>query len=267
MTALERIQARLYQIVEDPGPDDRAGRAFTIFITGLILFSVACVILETEAALQRRWGVFFDVSEAVSVVAFSVEYLARLWICVVNPLYGRSLWGRLRYALSPMALVDLAAVMPFYLESSIGLRFIRAVRLFRLARILKIGHYTDALDTLSDVMRKKKDELIVTAVMAFTLLIIVSTLMYFVEGRVQPKTFSSIPAAMWWGVTTLTTVGYGDIYPVTPLGKALAAVTAVLGVVFFALPAGILGSGFVAEIQRRAGTGPKECPHCGKRLP
>jgi voltage-gated potassium channel len=267
VTALDRFQKRLHDVLEAPAADDRAGRAFTVFITGLIVFSVLSVILESEAALQRRYGLYFDISEAAAIVVFSVEYLARLWVCVVDPRYAGPFRGRLRYALSPMALVDLAAVMPFYLESSIDLRFIRALRLVRLARILKIGHYSDSLETVSVVLRKKKADLIVTAAIAFMLLVVVSGLMYFAESGAQPKVFSSIPAAMWWGVTTLTTVGYGDIYPVTPLGKFLAAITAVLGVGFFALPAGILGSAFVVELQRRDGSGAKECPYCGKPVP
>lgn len=258
------LQRRLFHVVE--AADDRASRAFQLSITTLIVLSVVAVILETVAALHARFHVAFDAFELVSVGVFTAEYLVRLWVCVVDSRYGKHWWGRLRFALTPMALVDLAAILPFYFESSVDLRFIRAVRLVRLARILKVGRYTESLETMTGVLREKRDDLVVTTSIGLGVLVVVSGLMYFIESARQPKAFSSIPAAMWWGITTLTTVGYGDVTPVTPLGKLLAGVTAALGVGLFALPAGIIVSAFVVELQKKHHRGLKTCPHCGKPI-
>jgi voltage-gated potassium channel len=159
------------------------------------------------------------------------------------------------------------AILPFYLPMiiTLDLRFIRAVRLFRLVRIFKMGRYSESLRLLENVFKEKKEALLITIFMVFILLVIASSLMYFVENEAQPEVFSSILKAMWWGVATLTTVGYGDIYPVTLIGKILGGAIAILGIGMFALPAGILGSGFVEQIQRTRSKS-RVCPHCGKDI-
>jgi voltage-gated potassium channel len=167
---------------------------------------------------------------------------------------------------TPLALVDLLSVLPFYLPFvGVDLRSLRAVRLFRVFRIVKLGRYSKALNLLGRVLVSRKAELVMTIFALLVLMVLASSLMYFAEHDAQPESFSSIPAAMWWAVATLSTVGYGDIYPVTFAGKLLAAVVAVLGIGMFALPAGLLGSAFVEEIQRTP-TGPQRCPHCGEEL-
>ena len=162
---------------------------------------------------------------------------------------------------------DLIAILPFYLPMImlIDLRFVRVLRLFRLLRVFKLGRYSESLRTLANVLKRKKEELFITIFVVMILLIIASSLMYFIENEAQPEIFSSIPSAMWWGVATLTTVGYGDAYPVTPVGKLLGAVIALLGIGMFALPTGILGSGFVEEMQRKREKR-KICPNCGKEI-
>ena len=166
-----------------------------------------------------------------------------------------------------MALVDLAAILPFYLPLFIklDLRFVRALRLLRLFRIFKMGRYSSALQMLGRVVRAKKEEIFITALVLIMLLVVASGLMYYIEKDAQPKQFSSIPSAMWWGVATLTTVGYGDVYPVTAAGKILSAVIAILGIGLFALPTGILASGFIEELHKKE-TGKIICPHCGKEI-
>jgi len=150
-------------------------------------------------------------------------------------------------------LIDLLAILPFYLPMIIplDLRFIRAIRLLRLFRIFKIGRYSKSLNVLKDVIRNKKEELVLIIFVVLIMLVIFSSLMYFVERDVQPEAFASIPHAMWWAIITLTTVGYGDVYPITVLGKILGAMIAFLGIGMFALPAGILGSGLIEAIQKR----------------
>jgi voltage-gated potassium channel len=164
-----------------------------------------------------------------------------------------------------MALVDLASILPSLLPGGVlDLRFVRAVRLLRLSRSMKIARYSQSMQTLGRVLRAKRHELAVTAFAGAILLISAASGMYFVEHEAQPNAFSSIPAALWWGVVTLTTVGYGDVYPVTLLGRCLASVIAILGIGLFALPAGILAGGFAEELHRndRVAT----CPNCGLEL-
>jgi len=150
--------------------------------------------------------------------------------------------------------------------TSFDMRFVRGIRLFRLIRVLKIGRYSTSLRTLVNVFKRKKEELIISVFSMFLLLIIVSSLMYLIEHNAQPEVFSSIPASMWWGIITLTTVGYGDVYPVTIVGKFCGSFIALLGIGLFALPAGILASGFAEEIHRKKVDTTETCPHCGKSL-
>jgi len=262
MTSLQR---RVHFILDEPEEHrDPLGRAIKLFVVAMIVLSAVSVILETVAELHERYESAFYAFEFFTVAVFSIEYALRLWSCVTDPRFKGPLWGRVKFVLSPMSLVDLAAILPFYLAWSIDLRFLRALRLLRLARILKLGRYSESLDLVADVIRDKKQDMIATSSGAVVLLVISSSLMYFAENAAQPKVFSSIPAALWWGVTTLTTVGYGDIYPVTLLGKILAGLTAIVGVGLFALPAAILASGFMTEVQKRHHPGAKPCPHCGK---
>lgn len=201
---------------------------------------------------------------------FTIEYILRLWTCTADDRFRSPIKGRIRFAATPLALVDLMAILPFYLEiimliRALDLRFIRALRLFRLFRLFKMGRYSEALKTLGNVLKQKKEELFITVFAILILLITASSLMYFVEKDAQPEAFSSILAAMWWGVSTLTTVGYGDIYPITAIGKFLGALIALLGIGMFALPAGILASGFAEEMQKKRGKR-RICPHCGKDI-
>ncbi|MEX0703644.1 MAG: ion transporter [Planctomycetales bacterium] len=255
---------RIWEIVEVARPGDPLSRAFDFAMLALIFLNVLAVVLESVRSLREAWGPYFAAFEALSVAVFTLEYAARLYACGVLPRF-RGVRGRLRFLLSPMALVDLAAVLPFYLPFvGADLRFMRSLRLLRILRVAKLGRYVRALHLFRDVVRARREELVLTTALLALLLVMAACLMYSFENEAQPEVFSDIPSTMWWAVVTLTTVGYGDIYPVTPAGKLCGAAVAVLGIAFFALPTGILGSGFVEEIQRRKGS-PK-CPHCGKAL-
>lgn len=164
-----------------------------------------------------------------------------------------------------MALVDLLAVLPFFLQFiGVDLRFVRAFRLMRLFRLAKAARYVTALHLFRAVARSKREELVLTTCVLALLLLVASSSMYFAEHGAQPEEFSSIPATMWWAVATLTTVGYGDVIPVTVFGRFLGSAVAILGIGLFALPTAILGSGFVEEIAKTKQ--PQRCPHCGKEL-
>jgi voltage-gated potassium channel len=261
------IRKRIYEILETASVDDSASRVFDIFIITLITLNVVAVILETVESLAAQFSTVFATFELFSIIIFTVEYVLRLWVCTAGKKGANPVTDRMRFVIKPMALIDLVAILPFYLPVMFPLdpRFMRALRLFRLFRLFKMGRYSESLQTLGNVMKAKKEEIIVTFFVISLLLIFASSTIYYVEHDAQPEAFSSIPAAMWWGVATLTTVGYGDVYPITPLGKFLGAVIALLGIGMFALPAGILASGFAEELQKKSDQ-KQICPHCGKDI-
>ncbi|CAN5760718.1 hypothetical protein BH20GEM3_BH20GEM3_01090 [soil metagenome] len=257
---------RIWKVLEAARQGDRASHGFDIFLLVLISLNIVAVVLETVRPIQLQYGSILRGFEYFSIAAFSVEYLARFWAAPADPRYRGSIRGRLRWAVSPMALVDLMAVLPFYLPFiSLDLRMARALRLARIFRMAKLGRYVHTLRLFADVARAKREELVMTTFILAFLLLLASSLMYYAESHVQPEAFSSIPASMWWAVATLTTVGYGDVYPITPLGRLLGAGVAIVGIGLFALPTAILGSGFVEEMARRRER--PHCPHCGEKLP
>ncbi len=262
-----RWRTRLAEILEPGEKSDPLSLGVDGFIITLIALNVGAVILESVDALAAAYSGYFYQFEVFSVAVFTLEYLLRLGVCVELPEYRGPVLGRLRYMVTPLALIDLLAILPFYLHMLIplDLRFLRMLRLLRFFRLFKMVRYLESMQLLGTVVRRKKEELVLTFLVSGILLVLASSLIYFMEHEAQPQVFSSIPAAMWWGVATMTTVGYGDVYPVTPAGKLFGGFIAVLGLGMFALPAGLLASGFVDEIQNR-NRGSGKCPHCGEDL-
>lgn len=252
VTMHRQIKEKIYHLIEADPEKPGVGRVLDVCIMVLIVANVIAVILESVETLYAPHALFFRVFEIFSVTVFTVEYLLRLWTCTVNPDYARPVLGRLRYAMTPLAIVDLLAILPFFLPMVIplDLRFMRALRLLRVFRILKISRYSYALKLLGRVMKAQMHVIGVLIFILVLLVIITSSLMFFAEHEVQPDAFANIPTAMWWAVATLSTVGYGDVFPVTPLGKALGGLIALLGIGMFALPAGVLSSAFLTEIQK-----------------
>jgi voltage-gated potassium channel len=278
------IRRRTWEIVEVARPGDGPSWWFDVGIRLLIGLNVAAVVVETVPEVAAVSGSFFRWFEIVSVAVFTAEYIARVWSSVEDPRYRRPVRGRLGFAATPLALVDLLAVLPALLPLvGLDLRILRGVRLFRLFRILKLGRYSRSLRTVGRVFRRRRGQLTIVLTALGFLLLVASSLMYLAEHDAQPERFRSIPAAMWWGVVTLTTLGYGDVYPVTALGRFMAAIFAVSGVLMVALPTAILGAGFMEvadeesdDRRREAGleadeaggteTDPRRCPHCGEEL-
>jgi voltage-gated potassium channel len=244
---------RVYQIVEKAEPGDKLSLAFDIFITVLILLNVAMVVVETVEETHLRFGLFFRLFEIVSVLIFTVEYVLRVASCNFDVRYRRFFWGNVKYIFSFMALVDLFAILPFYLPMvfPVDLRFLRAFRLLRFFRILRAKRYVEALQLLKKVFYEAREELITAFTFVAILLLIGSTLVYYFENPVQPDAFPNVPATLWWGVMTLTTVGYGDVTPVTTGGKIVASAVAVLGLLTFAIPTAILGTEFLNELRKK----------------
>lgn len=254
----------VYRILDADSRDSPIERAGNLILAGFIALNVVAVVLETVSSLHRRFFEVFAGLEAVSVAVFTVEYALRVATCTMDPRFRGALRGRLRFMATPVALIDLLAIVPAYLPGTVtfDLRYLRVIRLARMSRVLKFTRYSRTLQTFGNVVAAKRDELRWIAAFLIVLLVLASSSMYFVEHHAQPAAFSSIPAAAWWAVATLTTVGYGDIYPVTPLGKLLGSLIALIGIGFFALPAGLLAGAFAEELARQKQ--PKTCPHCGK---
>jgi len=243
-------------------------RVVDTFIVILILVNVSAMIVESVKRVYDAIPAWFLAFEYFSVVVFTVEYAARIWTCVEDPAYKHPVLGRIRFALTPLAIVDLLAVLPFYLPFvSVDLRVLRMFRLLRIMRLMrvaKLARYSESLQMLMRVIRAKREQLTSAVSILLIMLILAATLAFYAENQAQPKTFSSIPAAMWWAAVTLTTVGYGDMYPVTVLGKIMGALVAMMGIGMFALPTAILGAGFLEDLEQHKKA--RKCPHCGKEI-
>lgn len=239
----------------------------TVFIESslfiLIVINVLAVILESVQGIYEPNKRLFNFLEVFSVVVFTIEYLVRIWLSIRNSRSGKEFVGFARFLTSFPSLIDLLSILPFYLPFiGIDLRFLRMLRLLRIFRMLKVARYLKAVNVIGDVLKKKREELVVSILLLMFLLLGSSSLVYFMENDTQPDKFSSIPQTMWWGISTLTTVGYGDVYPITTGGKVLGGIVSFLGVILFALPAGIIASGFINEVSGEKLT----CPNCGKHF-
>jgi voltage-gated potassium channel len=262
------FRRRLYVTLE---PFENGGLFERIFEYALVLIislNILAIILESVPEYDLAYGSYLRAFERFSIIFFTVEYVARLYAIVENPKFSHPVKGRLAYMVTPLAIIDLLAFLPFYLTFIGYLRFLRIFRLMALFRMVKIARYLHALDLFKRVMRDRKEQLVLTFIFLLFVLVIISFAMFYVEHDEQPGVFTSIPATMWWGVTTLTTVGYGDMVPITALGKFLAGVFAISSVALLALPAGILSSGFFEAMHENSNPDKetKKCPHCGGEL-
>lgn len=259
------LRATIYHYLQVEDGDRGGERALNIALSVLIVCNLLAVVFETVEEYRTAYGFAFLAFERFSLAVFSTEYLLRFWSCAEDPKYA-GLRGRLRFLVSPLAIVDLIAIVPGLIPGTVlDLRFARALRLLRLARALKLARYSKSVQLFLRVLGSRRSQLGLASFTGALLLLCAACGIYFLEHDAQPDRFPSIPASVWWGVMTLTTVGYGDVYPITPGGKLLAGVVAVLGIGMFALPAGILAGGFSEEIERER-QGPKRCPHCGETL-
>ena len=247
------LRRRVYEELE-PHARGQFGLSFTNKVLVLfILVASALAILETEPVVAAENGDFFRSAELLFGGIFSIEYLLRLWIAPDNPQWAKYRFPRIRYAFSVPALIDFLAIVPTLASlgpggGSVLLRFFRILRILRLA---KLGRMSHALQDLGEAVHERRHELILTVGIAGFVLLVASTLMYWAEADAQPDKFGSIPRAMWWCIITLTTVGYGDAYPVTMQGKILSGLVAIAGIGLIAMPTGILAAAFSDVVQRR----------------
>ena len=268
------IKKKVFNVLNARLSGDDFGEKLDNFITTLILLNVLAIILASYQNINTYLGGFFTFFEVFSVLVFTAEYLLRIWTSnYLFPTESR-IKSALKFIFSPLGLIDFLAILPFYLPFfvTLDLRFLRLLRLLRLLRILKLKRYNRSLKLVVTVLRETWSDMGATLFVSFILMLVASSLMYNIEHEAQPEAFSNIGQAFWWAVATLTTVGYGDIYPVTALGKLLSGIIAVLGIGIVALPAGILSSAFMDKINKEKerenekNTAFKYCPHCGKPL-
>lgn len=269
----ENAKKRTFQIIEKSQKGDILSTIFDYFIVILISLNVASVFFETFD-LSVYLNNFLRKFEIFSIIIFTIEYILRLLTSTLLYPDKNSFVARIKYIFSLMAIIDLVSILPFYLPFffSVDLRVLRALRLFRLLRILKVNRYTHAMQKVLFVIKNKSTELISSIFVIFILMLISSVLMYSVESPVQPEVFKNGFSGLWWAVATFTTVGYGDIYPITSVGRFLSAIIALLGIGLVAVPTGIVSSGFMEanseenEDENSSDDEKHFCPYCGKKL-
>jgi voltage-gated potassium channel len=246
---LLRLRRWTHRLLGLDEPDDPASRTFDIALSILILLNIAALIVGTVSEFDRRYGTLLAGFEVFSVVLFTVEYLLRLWSIVEDPRYRHPVFGRIRWALTGYAIADLIAIVPFYvtLGAGVDLRFVRALRLLRLARVIKLGRYSEGMQALGEVLRAKRPVLTSATVVLLVMLMLSSGLLYYAEHDAQPEKFANLPLAIFWAFSVM--VGEVGSIAQTTLGRFLVAFIALLGVGLVALPAGILASGLVQVLR------------------
>lgn len=260
-----KLRKRIFLTLDPSEKGGVAERIFETLLIIIIILNIFVLVIDSVEEINQKYHQQLYTFEIFSVVFFTIEYFARIYSIVEHPKYRNPIKGRINFIVSPIAIIDLLAFLPFYLTFiPVDLRLLRIFRLMALFRMFKVARYLAALNVFYKVVYDKKEQLILILLFIVFVLVIISSIMFYVEHPAQPEAFSSIPATMWWGVSTLTTVGYGDIVPVTTLGKILGGLFALTGIGLFALPAGILSSGFYELMYKSRGTG--KCPHCGKDI-
>ncbi len=245
-----QLRKTIHEKLDPSARSDLIGRGLDLFLIALIAINVAAVILETVDSIETRFRTAFWVIEVISVAVFSVEYAARVWASPEDPEFRDSKHPRLSYMTSPLAIIDLVAILPFYLGFLVNMD-LRFLRVLRLLRILKLTRYSPAMSMLLDVFREEANAFFAGFFILIVLLVLAASGAYLAEHEVQPEKFGSIPEAMWWAMATLTTVGYGDVVPITPAGQIFGSLVGVVGIGMAALPAGILASGMADLLRRR----------------
>ena len=249
-----KLKQTVFEVIQPATDGKIASKIFDLIILVFILLSVSSVFITTFE-LPKKMQVILLWIELISVFVFTCEYLLRIW--TADLLYpGSGFFGsRIKYIFSPMAMIDLLAILPFYLPMFLPMNLIgiRAVRLVRLLRIFKMNRYFEALNSIGDVFKRKSREIISSLFFVLILLVVASLLIYYAEHDAQPKQFQNAFSGLWWAVATLTTVGYGDIYPVTVMGRIIGAFIAILGIAAVAIPTGIISSGLIESMSRGKG--------------
>jgi len=223
---------------------------FELFIIGWVVISVISVLLETVEAAHYILAMEFAVLDSLAVAVFTTEYLMRMYSCVEDPKFKEAYTGRIRYGLTPGAIIDALAVMPFFLEALLHHLFdLRFLRIFRMLRLLKLTRFSDATKLVWDGIKREAGTIGASFFVLLLVIILCGSLGYLLEHAAQPEKFESIPGAIYWSVITLSSVGYGDISPITPVGRFITSLMALLGIALVAIPSGILSAAFTDQLR------------------
>lgn len=262
VSKLQRASQRVYDSLY--GNTGKGAVVVQSFLLLLITTNVFFVILESDDDFKNVYGDAFRLLDTMFLVTFTIEYALRLATYKNNPAYASKRFALLRTVASPIMLLDLTVILVFFTPFLlVDISMLRILRLLSLAAIFRISGASTAVTVLIKVLRRRAADLALVMAATLILLILSSSAMYYLERDAQPEKFSSIPASMWWGLETVTTIGYGDAVPITPMGKTVGAAVAILGIIIYALPTGIVAAAF-AEYRKIEGA--KRCPHCGKKL-
>ena len=249
----------IYTILEEP-EKDKASYWFHVFIYTLIIISIISLMLSSVQEYNAKYKIIFTYITNIIMPIFIIEYLARLYASGRLESY-KGLSGKLRYILTPYAIIDLLTLLPYLLVGfGIDGSFIRSLRLFRIFRLFRINKYRKFIKQMQNIISSKKEEFTVLLFFTFIIVILLSFVMFEVEHQAQPNVYSNIFQTIWWAVATLTTVGYGDMYPVTAFGKIITAIISILGIAFIAIPGGIFASEFINSFSNEEKK--NICPKC-----
>ncbi len=275
---MKKRQQQIFNIIRDDHEVSLPSSVVDWFIIILIIVNTIFIIGDTFN-LPSWYRTLSAIVETFSVAVFTLEYILRIWTAPLLYPSKTPFRARLRYITSFMAVIDFLSILPFYLPFvlPVDLRVLRSLRILRLLRVFKVGRYTNALDVIIFVFKKKFHQLLSSLIVVFLLMVIASVMMFNVESAAQPDKFNNAFSAFWWSVSTITTVGYGDLYPITPVGQFLGAVIAFLGIAIVAVPTGIISAGFVeainiGDLEDTHPLAPKPedekhyCPYCGKKI-
>ncbi|WP_222931900.1 ion transporter [Sphingomonas sabuli] len=249
--SLQALRRHVYRQLEPTAWPGKGLSPVNLTLAALIIVAVVAAVLETEPIIASGRQIWFDDFEVGVAVIFLVEYAARVWTVVENPRFAAYRFPRLRYMVTPIALVDLLAIVPAFFAfggaSSLILRFFRVIRMIRLA---KLGRTSRAWITIREALYERRYEFALVLGVVIVAVLVSGSLMWLAEAEAQPDKFGSIPRALWWAIITLTTIGYGDTYPVTALGKVIGGIVGLTGVMLIALPTGLFAASFTEGVQR-----------------
>ncbi len=259
------MKRKIYLLIET-SCGSRSSKIFDSLIMVMIVLSVIEIIIESFSGFESNYHQYLVDFEVAAITIFTLEYLLRIYVADLTYPDVSPLRARLRFMSSSYGIIDLVAILPAFLPLLllVDLRFLRLIRLIRLLTLFKLNRYTSSLRLIGQVVKERLPELGISLFIIMVITLITAILIHYAENEAQPDKFPNVIASLWWSIITLTTVGYGDIYPITHFGKLIASTTSILSIGFLALPAGIISSGFIEKIQQSKL--PSNCPHCGKAI-
>ena len=283
---INNLEKALFYLVDENDEHNKLSKFFNYFLMILIILSVGEMALETDDSIFIPYRNYFRIFDFFTVMVFSTEYIIRIVTAhLTKENQGKTRWQSIKeYVISFAGIVDLLSILPFYLDfTNLDLRVLRMLRLLRFFRVFKITRYNDSMKLVADVIKDKRSEIGVIMGLIIIIMIISSFIMFYAEHESQPEQFPNVLGCLWWAIVTMTTIGYGDVYPVTTMGKLIGSIMAILGIGLVAMPTGIISAGFLEKINEKQEKEKKQeknkeqqqievtdkknfCPYCGHKL-